>query len=83
MCNCIGLSLNVNDNNAGLGLKFEMSCNNCDYKFNFMNSSVHQNANQDYYSINIRFLYTMRSIRKGAEAGRLFFGVTSDENKIL
>jgi hypothetical protein len=39
---CIGLSLNMNDNNAGLGLKFELLCNNCDYKFKFMNSSVHQ-----------------------------------------
>lgn len=73
MCDSYGLSVNVNNKNVGLAQQFELSCNNCDYKFNFMNSSVNQRDNENLYAIiNARFIHVMRSIEKYKKMGACF-----------
>lgn len=50
------LAMYVNNKNAGLALQFKMLCNNCNYKFHFINSSVHQHDRGDFYDLNVRLI---------------------------
>ncbi|GFU67161.1 uncharacterized protein TNCV_3770931 [Trichonephila clavipes] len=72
MCNS-GLHMQVLKGKSGLDITFVLKCFACPYRVEFSSSNFHEGT--QIATINSRFLYAMRSIGKGAEAGRMFCGV--------
>ncbi|GFV39868.1 putative transposable element [Trichonephila clavipes] len=58
---------------SGLAITFVLKCFACPYRVKFSSSNFHEGT--QIATINTRFVYAMRSIGKGAEAGRMFCGV--------
>ncbi|GFX61254.1 uncharacterized protein TNCV_3407281 [Trichonephila clavipes] len=71
MCNS-GLDMQVLKGKSGLAITFVLKCFACPYSVEF-SSNFHEGT--QIATINTRFVYAMRSIGKGAEAGRMFCGV--------
>ncbi|GFV17924.1 uncharacterized protein TNCV_4020311 [Trichonephila clavipes] len=74
MCNS-GLDMQVLKGKSGLAITFVLNCFACPYRVEFFSSNFHEGT--QIATINTRFVYAMRSIGKGAEAGRMFCGVMS------
>lgn len=55
----------------GLAFLLQLSCNNCDWSYNFWSSKKSKNLGS--YDINLRTVYSMRRIGKGYSAIKLFF----------
>ncbi|GFU98693.1 uncharacterized protein TNCV_4680301 [Trichonephila clavipes] len=72
MCNS-GLDMQVLKSKSGLAITFVLKCFACPYRVEFSSSNFHEGT--QIATINTRFVYAMRSIGKGAEAGRMFCGV--------
>ncbi|GFV76594.1 uncharacterized protein TNCV_4728141 [Trichonephila clavipes] len=72
MCNS-GLDMQVLKGKSGLAITFVLKCFACPYRVEFSSSNFHEGTQNA--TINTRFVYAMRSIGKGAEAGRMFCGV--------
>ncbi|GFT95724.1 uncharacterized protein TNCV_310991 [Trichonephila clavipes] len=72
MCNS-GLDMQVLKGKSGLAITFVLKCFACPYRVEFSSSNFHEET--QIATINTRFEYAMRSIGKGAEAGRMFCGV--------
>ncbi|GFW05497.1 uncharacterized protein TNCV_436781 [Trichonephila clavipes] len=72
MCNS-GLDMQVLKGKSGLAITFVLKCFACPYRVEFSSSNFHEGT--QIATINTRFVYAMRSIGKGAEAGRMFCGV--------
>ncbi|GFY18224.1 uncharacterized protein TNCV_2046301 [Trichonephila clavipes] len=72
MCNS-GLDMQVLKGESGLAITFVLKCFACPYRVEFSSSNFHEGT--QIATINSRFVYAMRSIGKGAEAGRMFCGV--------
>ncbi|GFS69786.1 uncharacterized protein TNCV_3006661 [Trichonephila clavipes] len=72
MCNS-GLDMQVLKGKSGLPITFVLKCFACPYRVEFSSSNFHEGT--QIATINTRFVYAMRSIGKGAEAGRMFCGV--------
>ncbi|GFT45267.1 uncharacterized protein TNCV_2123491 [Trichonephila clavipes] len=72
MCNS-GLDMQVLKGKSGLAITFVLKCFVCPYRVEFSSSNFHEGT--QIATINTRFVYAMRSIGKGAEAGRMFCGV--------
>ncbi|GFT41990.1 uncharacterized protein TNCV_1668231 [Trichonephila clavipes] len=72
MCNS-GLDMQVLKGKSGLAITFILKCFACPYRVEFSSSNFHEGT--QIATINTRFVYAMRSIGKGAEAGRMFCGV--------
>ncbi|GFU59983.1 uncharacterized protein TNCV_3237691 [Trichonephila clavipes] len=72
MCNS-GLDMQVLKGKSGLAITFVLKCFACPYRVEFSSSNFHEGT--QIAKINTRFVYAMRSIGKGAEAGRMFCGV--------
>ncbi|GFW25651.1 uncharacterized protein TNCV_1309121 [Trichonephila clavipes] len=72
MCNS-GLDMQVLKGKSGLAITFVLKCFACPYRVEFSSSNFHEGT--QIATINTRFVYAMRSIGKGAEAGRVFCGV--------
>ncbi|GFT71133.1 uncharacterized protein TNCV_3001511 [Trichonephila clavipes] len=72
MCNS-GLDMQVLKGKSGLAITFVLKCFACPYRVGFSSSNFHEGT--QIATINTRFVYAMRSIGKGAEAGRMFCGV--------
>ncbi|GFW87175.1 uncharacterized protein TNCV_5125291 [Trichonephila clavipes] len=72
MCNS-GLDIQVLKSKSGLAITFVLKCFACPYRVEFSSSNFHEGT--QIATINTRFVYAMRSIGKGAEAGRMFCGV--------
>ncbi|GFT68646.1 uncharacterized protein TNCV_2759191 [Trichonephila clavipes] len=72
MCNS-GLDMQVLKGKSGLAITFVLKCFACPYRVEFSSSNFHERT--QIATINTRFVYAMRSIGKGAEAGRMFCGV--------
>ncbi|GFX32149.1 uncharacterized protein TNCV_1130811 [Trichonephila clavipes] len=71
MCNS-GLDMQVLKGKSGLAITFILKCFACSYRVEFSSSNFHEGT--QIATINTRFVYAMRSIGKGAEAGRMFCG---------
>ncbi|GFU87595.1 uncharacterized protein TNCV_2935171 [Trichonephila clavipes] len=71
MCNS-GLDMQVLKGKSGLAITFVLKCFACPYRVEF-SSNFHEGT--QIATINTRFVYAMRSIGKGTEAGRMFCGV--------
>ncbi|GFX17807.1 uncharacterized protein TNCV_2292561 [Trichonephila clavipes] len=71
MCNS-GLDMQDLKGKSGLAITFVLKCFACPYRVEF-SSNFHEGT--QIATINTRFVYAMRSIGKGAEAGRMFCGV--------
>ncbi|GFW36045.1 uncharacterized protein TNCV_4929081 [Trichonephila clavipes] len=72
MCNS-GLDMQVLKGKSGLAITFVLKFFACPYRVEFSSSNFHEGT--QIATINTRFVYAMRSIGKGAEAGRMFCGV--------
>ncbi|GFU17560.1 uncharacterized protein TNCV_2946771 [Trichonephila clavipes] len=72
MCNS-GLDMQVLKGKSGLAITFVLKCFACPYRVEFSSSNFHEGT--QIATINTRFVYAMRSIGKGAEAGRMFCDV--------
>ncbi|GFS48621.1 uncharacterized protein TNCV_769841 [Trichonephila clavipes] len=72
MCNS-GLDMQVLKGKSGLAITFVLKCFACPYRVEFSSSNFHEET--QIATINTRFVYAMRSIGKGVEAGRMFCGV--------
>ncbi|GFY16758.1 uncharacterized protein TNCV_2788801 [Trichonephila clavipes] len=72
MCNS-GLDMQFLKGKSGLAIAFVLKCFACPYRVEFSSSNFHEGT--QIATINTRFVYAMRSIGKGAEAGRMFCGV--------
>ncbi|GFU02308.1 uncharacterized protein TNCV_1238251 [Trichonephila clavipes] len=72
MCNS-GLDIKVLKGKSGLAITFVLKFFACPYRVEFSSSNFHEGT--QIATINTRFVYAMRSIGKGAEAGRMFCGV--------
>ncbi|GFY12888.1 uncharacterized protein TNCV_3074481 [Trichonephila clavipes] len=66
MCNS-GLDMQVLKGKSGLAITFVLKCFACPYRVEFSSSNFHEGT--QIATINTRFVYAMRSIGKGAEAG--------------
>ncbi|GFS60275.1 uncharacterized protein TNCV_2827531 [Trichonephila clavipes] len=71
ICNS-GLDMQVLKGKSGLAITFVLKCFACPYRVEFSSSNFHEGT--QIATINTRFVYAMRSIGKGAEAGRMFCG---------
>ncbi|GFS55793.1 mariner Mos1 transposase [Trichonephila clavipes] len=69
MCNS-GLDMQVLKGKVGLAIAFVLKCFACPYRVEFFSSNFHEGT--QIATINTRFVYAMRSIGKGVEAGRMF-----------
>ncbi|GFY27793.1 uncharacterized protein TNCV_242591 [Trichonephila clavipes] len=58
---------------SGLAITFVLKCFACPYRVEFSSSNFHEGT--QIATINTRFVYAMRSIGKGAEAGKMFCGL--------
>ncbi|GFY56807.1 uncharacterized protein TNIN_474711 [Trichonephila inaurata madagascariensis] len=68
---CIsGLDMQVSKGKSGLAITFVLKCFACPYHVEFSSSNFHEGTQTA--TINTRFVYAMRSIGRGAEAGRMF-----------
>ncbi|GFU93015.1 uncharacterized protein TNCV_3028181 [Trichonephila clavipes] len=72
MCNS-GLDMHVLKGKSRLAMTFVVKYFACPYRVKFSSSNFHEGT--QIATINTRFVYAMRSIGKGAEAGRMFCGV--------
>ncbi|GFW00402.1 uncharacterized protein TNCV_692411 [Trichonephila clavipes] len=72
MCNS-GLDMQVLKGKSGLAITFVLKCFACPYRVEFSSSNFHEGT--QIATINTRFVYAMRLIGKGAEAGRMFCSV--------
>ncbi|GFW94135.1 uncharacterized protein TNCV_1978751 [Trichonephila clavipes] len=72
MCNS-GLDMQVLKGKSGLAITFVLKCFACPYRVEFSSSNFHEGT--QIATINTRFVYAMRSIGKGTEAGRMFCGI--------
>ncbi|GFV94744.1 uncharacterized protein TNCV_3864671 [Trichonephila clavipes] len=72
MCNS-GLDMQVLKGKSGLAITFVLKCFACPYRVEFSSSNFHEGT--QIATIYTRFVYAMRSIGKGAEAGRMFCGL--------
>ncbi|GFW55435.1 uncharacterized protein TNCV_118191 [Trichonephila clavipes] len=72
MCNS-GLGMQVLKGKSRLAITFVLKCFACPYRVELSSSNFHEGT--QIATINTRFVYAMRSIGKGAEAGRMFCGV--------
>ncbi|GFS80505.1 uncharacterized protein TNCV_3178871 [Trichonephila clavipes] len=68
-----GLDMQVLKGKSELAITFVLKCFACPYRVEFSSSNFHEGT--QIATINTRFVYAMRSIVKGAEAGRMFCGV--------
>ncbi|GBN79115.1 hypothetical protein AVEN_32907-1 [Araneus ventricosus] len=71
-CNS-GLELQVLKSTSGLAVSFILNCFKCEYTHEFSSSDFHEGT--QIATVNTRYVYTLRSIGKGAEAGRMFCAV--------
>ncbi|GFW88231.1 DUF5641 domain-containing protein [Trichonephila clavipes] len=67
MCNS-GLDMQVLKGKSRLAITFVLKCFACPYRVEFSSSNFHEGT--QIATINTRFVYAMRSIGKGAEAGK-------------
>ncbi|GFY22442.1 uncharacterized protein TNCV_2177031 [Trichonephila clavipes] len=58
---------------SGLAITFVLKCFACPHRVEFSSSNFHEGT--QLATLNTRFVYAMRSIGKGAEAGKMFCGV--------
>ncbi|GFS67048.1 uncharacterized protein NPIL_230001 [Nephila pilipes] len=65
-----GMDMQVLKNNSGLAISFVLKCCICPYRVEFSFSDYH--GGNQITIVNIRYVYAMRSIGRGAEAGRMF-----------
>ncbi|GFY48562.1 uncharacterized protein TNIN_18391 [Trichonephila inaurata madagascariensis] len=72
MCD-IALDMQVLKGKSGLAITFFLKCCACPYHVEFCSSNFHEAM--QIATINIRFVYAMRLIGRGAEAGRMFCGI--------
>ncbi|GFX13186.1 uncharacterized protein TNCV_2989501 [Trichonephila clavipes] len=72
MCNS-GLDMQVLKGKSGMAIMFVLKCFACPYRVEFSSSNFHEGT--QIATINTRFVCAMRSIGKGAEAGRMFCGI--------
>ncbi|GBM23612.1 hypothetical protein AVEN_117367-1 [Araneus ventricosus] len=71
-CNS-GLELQVLKSTSGLAVSFILNCFQCEYTHEFSSSEFHEGI--QIATVNTRYFYVLRSIGKGAEAGRMFCSV--------
>ncbi|GBM86012.1 hypothetical protein AVEN_30513-1 [Araneus ventricosus] len=71
-CNS-GLELQVLKSTSGLAISFILDCFQCEYTHEFSSSDFHEGT--QIATVNTRYVYALRSIGKGAEAGRMFCAV--------
>ncbi|GFT74479.1 uncharacterized protein NPIL_49021, partial [Nephila pilipes] len=64
-----GMDMQVLKNNSGLAISFVLKCCVCPYRVEF-SSDYHEGTK--IATVNIRYVYAMRSIGRSAEAGRMF-----------
>ncbi|GFU11500.1 DUF5641 domain-containing protein [Trichonephila clavipes] len=76
MCNS-GLDMQVLKGKSGLAITFVLKCFACPYRVEFSSSNFHEGT--QIATINTRFVYAMRSIGKGAEAGECSAAHTMDQ----
>ncbi|GFW27627.1 uncharacterized protein TNCV_1772461 [Trichonephila clavipes] len=67
------LRLHLNESNYGEAVKFHLKCPSCKYNYTFFNSKKCDSS--ENYELNIRLVYAMRCIGKGAESARMFCGI--------
>ncbi|GFU11410.1 uncharacterized protein NPIL_323521 [Nephila pilipes] len=65
-----GMDMQVLKNNSGLAISFVLKCCVCPYRVEFSSSDYHEGTQRA--TVNTRYVYVMRSIGRGAEAGRMF-----------
>ncbi|GFU05933.1 uncharacterized protein NPIL_565311 [Nephila pilipes] len=65
-----GMDMQVLKNNSGLAISFVLKCCVCPYRVEFSSSDYHERTQRA--TVNTRYVYAMRSIGRGAEAGRMF-----------
>ncbi|GFT23271.1 uncharacterized protein NPIL_648341, partial [Nephila pilipes] len=65
-----GMDMQVLKNNSGLAISFVLKCCVCPYRVEFSSSDYHEGTQRA--TVNTRYVYAMRSIGRGAEAGRMF-----------
>ncbi|GBN83025.1 hypothetical protein AVEN_62822-1 [Araneus ventricosus] len=68
-CNS-GLELQVLKSTSGLAVSFILNCFRCDYTHEFSSSEFYEGT--QIATVNTRYVYALRSIGKGSEAGRMF-----------
>lgn len=68
-----GLDISL-ERNSGLAANLSLKCTECDCTVKF-NTSPKVSENSQLYAVNLRFVYALRSIGKGAEAGRVLCGI--------
>lgn len=56
-----------------------MSCTQCNYSYKFKSSETLPEQPQ-LHTVNVRFVYSLRAIGKGAEAGRVLCGIMNLSN---
>ncbi|GBN94310.1 hypothetical protein AVEN_121589-1 [Araneus ventricosus] len=71
-CNS-GLELQVLKRTSGLAVSFILNCFQYEYTHEFSSSEFHEGT--QIATVNARYVYALRSIDKGAEAGRMFCAV--------
>ncbi|GFT68308.1 uncharacterized protein NPIL_164961 [Nephila pilipes] len=65
-----GMDMQILKNNSGLAISFVLKCCVCPYRVEFSSSDYHEGTQRA--TVNTRYVYAMRSIGRGAEAGRMF-----------
>ncbi|GFT71380.1 uncharacterized protein NPIL_531621 [Nephila pilipes] len=65
-----GMDMQVLKNNSGLAISFVLKCCVCPYRVEFSSSDYHEGTQRA--TVNTRYVYAMRSIGRGAEAGQMF-----------
>ncbi|GFT41792.1 zinc finger BED domain-containing protein 5 [Nephila pilipes] len=68
-CNS-SMDMQVLKNNSGLTISFVLKCCVCPYRVEFSSSDYHEGT--EIATVITRYVYAMRSIGRGAEAGRMF-----------
>ncbi|GFT39458.1 uncharacterized protein NPIL_354631 [Nephila pilipes] len=64
------MDMQVLKNNSGLAISFVLKCCVCPYRAEFSSSDYHEGTQRA--TVNTKYVYAMRSIGRGAEAGRIF-----------
>ncbi|GFS92671.1 uncharacterized protein NPIL_244281 [Nephila pilipes] len=64
-----GMDMQVLKNNTELAISFVLKCCVCSYRVEFSSSNYHEGTK--IATVNTRYVYAMRSIGRGAEAGRM------------
>ena len=76
-CGECGLQLET-ERRIGLATVFKLKCEECDFSITFCNSPVSQkydNPRSKVYDINVRLVYALRAIGKGAAGGAVLCGL--------